>query len=89
MVSMHFHHPDVTAKEFTVSSRLTSWDRIKRELDKCVLLCANCHGEVHDGMHPHYLDPDGVWAGLDVYYVDYDDVTEEEDQSSVEVPEIA
>ena len=81
MASLHFHHPDPMAKEFTVSSRLTSWSRIQRELDKCILLCANCHGEVHEGLHPNYLDPDGVWANL------YDDeVTEDEDQSSVEAP---
>lgn len=70
MASLHFHHPDPSAKEFTVASRLTSWDRIRRELDKCVLLCANCHGEVHDGMHPSYLDPDGAWAAIDIAFED-------------------
>ena len=34
---------------------MTSWARIVRELDKCVLLCCRCHREVHDGMHPGYL----------------------------------
>lgn len=25
------------------------WDRIVSELKKCILLCANCHGEIHNG----------------------------------------
>lgn len=27
-----------------------SWDRVKIELDKCILVCSNCHREIHDGM---------------------------------------
>jgi len=27
-----------------------------RELEKCVLLCSNCHGEVHSGLHKEKLD---------------------------------
>jgi 5-methylcytosine-specific restriction endonuclease McrA len=47
-----FHHIDPSQKDFGLSSRgLTrSWDAIKKEIDKCVLLCANCHAEVHDGI---------------------------------------
>lgn len=56
MAALDIHHTDTSAKEFTISSRLTSWDAIQRELDKCVILCANCHREAHDGMHPHFLD---------------------------------
>lgn len=50
-----FHHIDSMEKDFTISDVMTSWERIKPELDKCVLLCANCHREVHDGLHPGYL----------------------------------
>jgi predicted HNH restriction endonuclease len=25
-----------------------SWQRVKDELDKCILLCSNCHAELHD-----------------------------------------
>ena len=45
-----FHHLDPTKKEFTLSQiRLCRMnDKIKEELDKCLLLCANCHREVHE-----------------------------------------
>lgn len=50
-----FHHVDDLTKEFSISDRMTSWVRIKAELDKCELLCARCHREVHDGLHPTFL----------------------------------
>lgn len=51
-----FHHIDEQTKSFTISAHLTSFKAIKAELDKTVLLCANCHREVHAGYHPGYLD---------------------------------
>ncbi|MFZ5392085.1 MAG: hypothetical protein ACOZAR_02715 [Patescibacteria group bacterium] len=50
--ALEFHHIDSNDKEFGLSSRgLTrSWLKIKIELDKCLLLCANCHRELHAGM---------------------------------------
>jgi len=47
-----FHHVDPKKKSFGISARgLTkSWDKVRKELDKCVLLCSNCHMEVHDGI---------------------------------------
>jgi len=47
--SLEFHHKDPTEKDFSVAhARLTSFsERVKRELDKCELLCSNCHREVH------------------------------------------
>src|SRR3989344_1146885 len=46
--SLIFHHLDPRLKDFGVGSGVRSWERLVVELDKCVLLCANCHGEVHD-----------------------------------------
>lgn len=49
---LEFHHVDESKKEFGLSIRgLTrSWERMRTEADKCVLLCANCHREVHAGI---------------------------------------
>lgn len=46
--ALEFHHED-GSKEFGISQsgHTRSWDRVKLELDKCVLLCANCHREAH------------------------------------------
>ena len=44
----HFHHNDPTEKEFTLSHRSLSFETAKIEVDKCRLLCANCHAELHD-----------------------------------------
>jgi len=52
--ALQFHHEDPRTKEFEVSSKM-SWEVIKPELDKCVLVCANCHIEIHAGFHPEYL----------------------------------
>jgi hypothetical protein len=38
-----FHHKDPSKKDFTVSKNRLAFDTIKPELDKCELLCANCH----------------------------------------------
>lgn len=47
--SLCFHHVDPTQKEFSISGNFAlSWDRIQKELDKCQLLCHNCHGETHE-----------------------------------------
>jgi 5-methylcytosine-specific restriction endonuclease McrA len=48
--SLTFHHVDPNFKTHGIIGTSKSWDKIKKELDKCVLLCSNCHGEVHDGL---------------------------------------
>jgi len=45
--ALHFHHKNRHNKLFDISKRLTkTWEHLKDELDKCDLLCANCHHEV-------------------------------------------
>ncbi|HOZ56458.1 MAG: hypothetical protein BWY51_00975 [Parcubacteria group bacterium ADurb.Bin316] len=50
--ALEFHHIENSNKDFGISAKgyTKSWDSVKRELDKCVLLCANCHREVHEGL---------------------------------------
>jgi|SRR3989338_5641846 len=50
--SLDFHHLDPKQKEFGISVRgLTrSWEKIRKEIDKCILVCANCHREIHAGI---------------------------------------
>lgn len=47
--ALHFHHLDPSQKDFNISRyKNRDFEKIKIELDKCVLLCANCHSERHD-----------------------------------------
>ena len=50
--ALEFHHINPADKLFGLSERgLTkSWACIVQELAKTVLLCANCHREVEDGL---------------------------------------
>jgi len=50
--ALEFHHPDPTKKDFGISKKgyTRSWEKVKQEVDKCILLCANCHREFHAGM---------------------------------------
>lgn len=44
-----FHHKDPSQKEFEICSDFDRrWDAIVNELQKCVMLCANCHAEEHN-----------------------------------------
>jgi len=49
--ALEFHHLDEGGKDFSISARghSRSWARVRNEVTKCVLLCANCHREVHSG----------------------------------------
>ena len=50
---LDFHHLDPQEKDFTVS-QAASWgystERIQVEIEKCVILCANCHRKYHKGL---------------------------------------
>ena len=51
--ALDFHHINPSEKEFQIDIRHFSNNSIEvlqKELDKCQLLCANCHAEIH---HPN------------------------------------
>lgn len=72
--SLSFHHLDPSKKDFEISGKhCLSLDKLKREVDKCVLLCLNCHSEVHSGVlklssiDPSFLDP--IISKRKLYYL--------------------
>jgi hypothetical protein len=46
--ALEFHHRDPSKKDFGIakSGNCVAWEKILVELDKCDLLCANCHREI-------------------------------------------
>jgi hypothetical protein len=50
--ALSFHHIDPNTKKCTISTlcncRASSVERIQTEINKCIILCANCHMELHD-----------------------------------------
>lgn len=52
--ALELHHLDPKEKEFSISDALSHPRKVQdigAELLKCVLLCSNCHREVHGGLH--------------------------------------
>ena len=50
--SLEFHHLDNYGKDFGISEKGYSraWLKVKQEIDKCIIVCANCHREIHAGI---------------------------------------
>lgn len=45
--ALDFHHRNSDEKEFAFARSVHSWSSVQAELDKCDLLCSNCHREEH------------------------------------------
>jgi len=47
--ALEFHHLDQNGKDFGISAKgySRSWNKVKQEIDKCMIVCANCHREIH------------------------------------------
>lgn len=46
------HHLDPNEKDFNVSdkARHVGWDTLMKELNKCIIVCRNCHAKIHAGV---------------------------------------
>jgi hypothetical protein len=56
---LSFHHLNPESKEFTIDARSLisqSKESILKEIDKCQLLCMNCHQEIHYPQHFEWND---------------------------------
>jgi len=49
---LDFHHLDPTQKKFNISSAATKcgWGVLLEEIQKCVIVCANCHRKIHNNL---------------------------------------
>ena len=50
--ALDFHHVDPDTKTYGIASKgyTRSWVSVQEELQKCVLICANCHREIGAGI---------------------------------------
>ncbi len=50
--ALDLHHINPATKSFGIADKgyTRSWERVRAELDKCILVCANCHREVEAGI---------------------------------------
>ena len=48
IAALEFHHLDPSTKSFSLTGNTLGIERQKEEADKCILVCANCHREIHN-----------------------------------------
>ena len=56
--ALEFHHLDEKQKKFSISETAfsKSMEELKKEADKCILVCANCHREIHAKLNEERLN---------------------------------
>ena len=68
--ALEFHHLDLKEKDFAFGASRANpkkWEAIVTELRKCILLCVNCHREVHAGI----TNIPDTFVRFDENYADY------------------
>lgn len=68
--ALALHHINPHEKDFSLGkarANIKSWAKIVKELRKCVLICNNCHSEIHEGITFIPMDA----SSFNEKYVDY------------------
>jgi hypothetical protein len=66
--TLQFHHLNSEHKAFTIGDAVNrgfSLDRIKKEIEKCIVLCANCHFKRHYDMRNKNQASPGIAGELE------------------------
>ena len=66
--TLHFHHRNSENKAFNIGEAVEkgfSLDRIKKEIEKCIVLCANCHFKRHYNMRNQNQTSPGIAGELE------------------------
>lgn len=77
--ALEFHHLDPSIKEFSFGSlraNIKGWATIVEELRKCIMVCANCHREIHNGLVTIPVDI----QRFDEAFAEYDRVVTKKDK---------
>ena len=58
--ALEFHHKNRNEKDKAIHELLDkpNWEKLEKELKKCVLVCANCHREIHARKPMNLFDSD-------------------------------
>lgn len=72
LAALCLHHLNSDEKEFSIGPKMSTrmlWSEIVPELRKCVLVCKNCHMEIHDNITKlsNYKTFDEAYAVFDEY----------------------
>lgn len=65
-VALDLHHRDGTVKEFSIGAGVAKdfgWDRLRAEVAKCDVVCANCHRKFHAGLLVSAVQDQGPSCG--------------------------
>ncbi|KKS77077.1 MAG: hypothetical protein UV64_C0004G0008 [Parcubacteria group bacterium GW2011_GWC1_43_11b] len=68
--AFEFHHLKPQEKDFIIGNVANKkWEFIKKELQKCILLCSNCHATVHSTkVSKKFIDEADAYKGKNLEF---------------------